>query len=477
MLYDPEGPVAKQLTPLLVREISTRYNIEDDAEDVSEFINVLIGNGKTAQEICSEVKELVDIPIDEGFVNLIFEEIKKIMQQQQGAPAQPQAQIPSNPTPTPTPAQVQAPAPAPVADVEEAMPMEQSQDSSLTDNYQRQAFNSGELSVAFSNVPPHIPSKPRGQPNDNRFNKFNNNQRGRGGINKSFNNRNGPNGSFKKSYGLQNSENFQKAMAMNTDNVQIKPFTPRAPKGRCPAFPYCENRDCQLSHPTKNCFAYPNCPNPPGTCNYLHPDQDQELIGKLEKSQQEYKEKRRQQRQFTKPFEPIGSIGLCKFGMLCSKEICPFGHPTPANKEARVLQLEWCVNGKNCVDVQCKKAHPSPNYQAPAPEPRAKPERSLEQCKFGANCTKFNCPRRHATSIVPCREGANCQRMDCFFSHPIDEDCRFGDKCTNKNCMFKHPTARQLPSNSWTRDEATTHERTFAVPENHVMEHIVQSAI
>lgn len=473
MLYDPEGPVAKQLTPLLVREISTRYNIADDAEDVSEFINVLIGNGKTAQEICSEVKDLVDIPIDEGFVNLIFEEIKKIMQQQ----AQPQA--------VPAPAQI--PVAAPVAPSKESTPMEEaSQDSinvntSLTDNYQKLAFDTGELSVAFSGAStiPAIPNKPRGQyTNDNRYNKFNNNQRGRGGINKSFNNRNGPNNQFKKSYGLQNSENFQKVLAMTTDNnTQIKQFTPKAPKGRCPDFPYCENRDCQLAHPTKNCFAYPNCPNPPGTCNYLHPDQDQELIQKLEKSQQEYKEKKRQQRQFQKPFEPVGSIGLCKFGMLCSKEICPFGHPTPANKDARVIQLEWCVNGKNCVDIQCKKAHPSPNYQAPPPEPKAKPERTLEQCKFGANCTKFNCPRRHATSIVPCREGANCQRIDCFFSHPINEDCRFGDNCTNRNCMFKHPTARVLPSNSWSKDDATTHQRTFAVPDDQVMEHAVQSAI
>ena len=78
-----------------------------------------------------------------------------------------------------------------------------------------------------------------------------------------------------------------------------------------------------------------------------------------------------------------------------------------------------------------------------------------------------------------CREGANCVRIDCFFSHPIDEDCRFGINCTNKTCMFRHPEGRNLPnpSNTWSKvPENATNERSFAVPEDQVMEQARQES-
>lgn len=458
--FDPEGPIGQQLKASLVVELSNKFNIADDAEDVSEFILVLIGSNKTAAEISAEVRELVDIPIDEAFVNTIFAEIQRLMTQGQGVQQQPvpeQAQQPQQHVPQ---AQTQESVGQVVQQSQEVNQLEHSMEDALAQPQQH-------------DMPMNLPTGPKGLQSRNQYTN-NHRQNTRGGINKNSNNRNGP----KKSFAMQNPGNFEKVLAMSNSNVtNLKQFIQKPAKGRCRDFPYCNNKECQFSHPTKLCFAFPNCSNAPGTCNYLHPGEDDELMAKLAKSKQEYMEKK-------KNTESAGTIGICKFGMLCSKDICPFGHPTPANKEAKVLVLQWCPEGKTCQDVNCTKAHPSPNYQAPPvemkPKPKpAQPELILEQCKFGPSCTNLKCPRRHATTPVVCREGANCVRIDCFFSHPIDEDCRFGINCTNKTCMFRHPEGRNLPnpSNTWSKDSGnTTNERTFAVPEDQVMEQATQES-
>lgn len=479
MSYDPQGPVAKQLEPLLINELTNRYNISDDAPDVAEFINMLIANGKSAADISQQVKEIVDIPIDEAFVSSVFQEIQRIMAVQ--AAGEPKPETAAAPT---APASAPATNPAPFTvqlafSTQLAFPAQPSGQMNIDFTQpvepkvafeQAPTTQVSEPNVAFSN----IPSKPRGQRDyDSRnrdFESHRGGRGGRGGISKGSNPRNG-----KKSYGLQNSENFEKAMNMAGGNTNIQPSA-RVPKGRCPDFPYCrKGRQCPLAHPARECYAYPNCPNPPGTCNYLHPSEDGELMAKLEKSRAEFEEKRKQR----EPREAAGTLGICKFGMLCSKDICPFGHPTPSNKDARVIVLEWCVDGKQCSNTDCKKAHPSPNYQAPPPEPKAPParlvvERVLEQCRFGLGCTKFNCPRRHALSPVPCRQGAECTRIDCSFAHPLDMDCRFGQQCLNRNCMYRHPEGRAAPTNTWVKDQGTN-QRAFAVPDDQVMEHASQA--
>lgn len=474
--FDPEGPVGQQLKASLVVELSNKFNIADDAEDVSEFILVLIGSNKTASEISSEVRELVDIPIDEAFVNTIFAEIQRLMTQGQGVQQQPASEQTQAPSQQPieqqqVPQQVTQQVPQP-AQQQIQQPTQQLVQQSLEVDHLEHSMEDAQVHPQQHDMPMNLPTGPKGLQNRNQHtnNKFNN----RGGINKNTNNRNGP----KKSFAMQNPGNFEKVLAMSNSNVtNLKQFIQKPAKGRCRDFPYCNNKECQFSHPTKLCFAFPNCSNPPGTCNYLHPGEDDELMAKLAKSKQEYMEKK-------KNTESAGTIGICKFGMLCSKDICPFGHPTPANKEAKVLVLQWCPDGKTCQDVNCTKAHPSPNYQAPQvemkPKPKpAQPELTLEQCKFGPSCTNLKCPRRHATTPVVCREGANCVRIDCFFSHPIDEDCRFGINCTNKTCMFRHPEGRNLPnpSNTWSKDpENATNERSFAVPEDQVMEQATQES-
>lgn len=305
----------------------------------------------------------------------------------------------------------------------------------------------------------------------------------------------------KRSYAMRNQRNFTQLMNKslnNGTNVRTTHFIPRKPLGRCKKFPYCHDRNCRYAHPMKICFAYPNCPNPPGTCNYLHPGEDDALIAEVEKIKQErmaHKIERNNNmiRKVSHQVEQrllkqTNGITLCKFGSVCQREMCPFGHPTPANKDAKVLTMEWCPDNKNCTDPNCTKAHSSPNYKPPEKAGEAFAggmKRSLEQCKFGRHCKNPHCPKRHATTNVLCRDGANCKRIDCYFQHPIDEDCKFGVNCKNPNCPYRHPDGRQQDSGKknmvWVNTQANnvgdgassfvnTDQRQFAVPEDQVME-------
>lgn len=484
MLYDPEGPVAKQLAPLLVNELTSTFGIAEDAQDVAEYINVLIGNNKLALEICAEVKEVVNIPIDEQFVGRIFTEIGRLsqqppeQQQQQQPVSQPQQIQPQQLAQPQVQPQVQA-QPFPSFDFtqnqQQQIPQQIPQQSQIQSQSQIQppSFPVDPASIDFSAFAPKknvgfkpdvrqmAPAGPKG--------------RSKGGIGKDY-----TANPKKKGLNTKNVANLNKALALSShaQSVDMAPFVPRAPKGRCTEFPWCRNRECKFSHPAKKCFAYPNCPNPPGTCDYLHPSEDGELMAELEKSKQQMIERKKER------FQP--QVTLCKYGILCSKELCPFGHPTPANKDAKVIIQKWCRENKNCENPQCEFAHSSPNYQAPAAPPKqnfaqfqprgnlkyTKPTpTSLEQCKFGQGCTNQQCPKRHATSNVACRNGANCTIPYCTFSHPIEEECRFGDECKNKFCFFRHANGKEKLL--FEKADATS-QRSFAVPDDQVMEQAVQ---
>lgn len=510
MSYDPKGPVAKILEPLLANELASTYGITEDAQDTAEYINDRIGQGKSASEICADVKDVVNIPIDEAFIGRVFVEIARLQQiHASGQPLDQPIQQPQQPT-----QQLQ----------EQQQQQQQPQQQQQTFDTQPFAIstpaapNSSDMSGGAAAAPnPFFPngtpvfaqSQPQAQANDLAPKAFpsgpaKQNQKGkvdfhkmgmesrksmgpkgkasRGGVGKDYDSKNGKNQGRK----AVTAANLQRTLNLASDEaVNFQPFSQRAPKGRCPDFPKCFNKECPLAHPQKKCLHYPKCKNPPGTCDYLHPSEDQELMQEINKNKSKF-----QRRAAT-------IVELCKFGVLCSKELCPFGHPTPANKHAKVMVQNWCRMNKNCNDENCEFAHSSPNYQAPAPTPVPAPApvaapaafggaknsfnnmparrtTSLEQCKFGKMCTSALCPKRHNTSLTPCRSGYNCTRLTCTFAHPIMEDCRFGLECTNKTCYYKHPDNREAQHfNAGAVDNGTAN-RTFSVPEDQVMEQAVQ---
>ncbi|RLV92700.1 Nuclear polyadenylated RNA-binding protein NAB2 [Spathaspora sp. JA1] len=431
MSFVPESEIGLKLKSILIPEIQRRYGkTEDDSQDIADYLMYLIASNKPHDEIINEIKDIAEIPIDGAFINDVLVEIQKLQQGDQTIPE---------------------PSQTPDAEV------------MMDEGEPRKKIN---IPTAPQNMRSQMSEQER---RELRSQRFGTKAKGRGGVSKpaSSGRSERHNNNLKRNF--NDTKKIEQALDMigNSGVKILNNFVVQAPKGRCPDFPYCENKECEKAHPTKNCFAYPKCPNPPGTCNFLHPDQDQELIAKLEQSKKEFQEKRTN--------KILVEQGGCKFGAKCTKDSCPFAHPTPANPNAIIETLEWCSEGKNCVNEACTKSHPPPPTATAVPAVSAA-EIALEQCKFGTQCTNYKCPRRHATSSVPCRSGSDCRRLDCTFAHAMKEACRFGAKCTNRNCMYQHPEGRTITSNTWSKDnnDASTTNRSFAVPEDQVMEQAVQ---
>ncbi|BGP12819.1 hypothetical protein JCM10213_008080 [Rhodosporidiobolus nylandii] len=150
---------------------------------------------------------------------------------------------------------------------------------------------------------------------------------------------------------------------------------------------------------------------------------------------------------------------ICKHGVDCTKPQCPFSHPSPvATKESGlVLSSEACEKQLKCEDPDCSKSHVSraqltsppsavsagTTTLAPAAPPRATASPAGQQqgtpCKFGAACTRPGCyfvhpwdvsgvPSGSAAGGTPCRYGAGCTRADCHFSHPPGRSASYSRK-------------------------------------------------
>lgn len=395
MWLDIEGPLAAQAKAALTERIAALNSDEiEDPGYVAEFVVVLILNDATPDSIASELNLLFDNAIPMALIQEVYTALEQAV-----AAGQASVEVPAA-APAPAPSAFDAPAPS--------------------------AFDTPAPSAFDTPAPSAFPLAPR----------------------------NAPTGPRNALAGPRNARGIAKPNSRAHPSSRALDATLRGPAAsranRCPDFPNCpKGRDCDKAHPTRPCFAFPDCPNPPGTCNYLHPGEDDELIAELERRKAANQEKRALR-------APGGGIALCKFGAVCQREECPFAHPTPANAAAKVLELVWCPSGKECVDEGCSKLHPLPGYTPPAKKAYEPVERTLEQCKYGANCTARNCPKRHATLPVLCRDGAECQRIDCFFLHPIPEPCRFGVNCRNKFCAFQHPPERAetlLKPLVWTKAE------------------------
>jgi len=80
-------------------------------------------------------------------------------------------------------------------------------------------------------------------------------------------------------------------------------------------------------------------------------------------------------------------------------------------------------------------------------------------CKFNLACTKKDCPFAHQSPAAPpgttidvtdqCSFGAACKNRKCVGRHPSpaqkvthqsEQDCKFFPNCTNPTCPFRHPT-------------------------------------
>ena len=454
-MFSPDDIVGQELKHNLTLEIQRRYNLGEDAKDYADYIVMLMATGKSNADVVKEINELSsEMKIDEQFVAIIYQEaqniIERVQQQQQMpqppqqapvAAAQPQPELP----PLQSTSQPQATFPVPSV----AMPPSQPQ-LAFADQI---ALSSTGLNLASARPRVKVPEGPKASL------KGVGRKAGAGGIGKKqlnprdFNSKLQQRGPQK-----QLAAKVEKAMELSDNQVHITQKT----RGRCPDFPNCPKKDfeCSLAHPTRLCYAHPKCPNPPGTCRYLHPGEDDELIAANEKKKKEWVEKKKLQLQL--------QAAKCKFGAKCAKDLCPFVHPTPANPNAFVATLDWCPDGKQCMNAQCVMAHPPPPTAKLAAQ--VAEEILLQQCKFGKMCTNTKCARRHAQLLVACKYGAECRNVNCVFMHPVAEPCRFGANCKNPKCFYQHPEGRASHGPmTWTRDQ-----QQFAVPEDQVMEQVTQ---
>lgn len=417
---------------------------EEDTAEVAEYIALLVNNGRPIEETLEQLNELFGAYDLKAVVESCYKALSDYKQQQvtssQSEQHSQQAQ------------------------------QQQQQQQHLPQELQEQQQQQQQPDLIIPDSETKaLPTKPAAYARNGNGNGYGVSKNGsRGGS------REGP-----KSFAFKNQNSL--AQALNLSGVAgadtfINSRGQTKKKGRCPQFPHCpDGKECMYAHPTTVCFRFQEgqCQNAPGTCSYLHPGEDDALMAEWEKVRAEFQEKRKNKQMMH--LQNTAGLTLCKFGTLCTNQQCPFGHPTPANEDAKVIILVWCPANLECTDAACSRAHSSLSRIKEVKPMKAavQQEKSLAPCKFGPNCTNRFCKFRHAKTPVMCRDGENCTRIDCFFSHPLSEECRFGENCKNSKCHYQHPNGKAPPpahlgasSLTWTK----TNERQFAVPEDQILE-------
>jgi nuclear polyadenylated RNA-binding protein NAB2 len=157
----------------------------------------------------------------------------------------------------------------------------------------------------------------------------------------------------------------------------------------------------------------------------------------------------------TKREPPNPDEMVCKFNLRCQNKDCKFAHQSPAAPPGVTVDVkDVCTFGAACKNRKCVGRHPSPATKAA--------HQSEMDCKFFPNCTNPHCPFRHP-SMPPCRNGGECKVPNCKFTH-VKTACKF-NPCTNRTCPFTHEEGQRgtFKDKVWVADESKEHvsERKF----------------
>ncbi|GAP83409.1 putative nuclear polyadenylated RNA-binding protein Nab2 [Rosellinia necatrix] len=166
---------------------------------------------------------------------------------------------------------------------------------------------------------------------------------------------------------------------------------------------------------------------------------------------------------------PNPEITICKYNLACTNKDCKFAHQSPAAPPNTTIDVnDVCSFGVACKNWKCVGRHPSPATK--------RAHQNEQECKFYPNCTNPHCPFKHP-DMPPCRNGGDCNVEGCKFAH-VQTMCKF-KPCKNRYCHFKHEEGQRgtFPDKVWTADGAQNHvsERQF-VDKNGMEELIIPGA-
>lgn len=161
---------------------------------------------------------------------------------------------------------------------------------------------------------------------------------------------------------------------------------------------------------------------------------------------------------------------LCKFNLACTNRDCKFAHQSPAAPPNTTVDVtDVCSFGAACKNWKCVGRHPSPATK--------RAHQNEQECKFYPNCTNPHCPFKHP-DMPPCRNGGDCNVEGCKFTH-IQTLCKF-KPCKNRFCPFKHEEGQRgtFPDKVWTANGTPSHvsERQF-IDENGAEEVIIPGMV
>ncbi|TQV95920.1 nuclear polyadenylated RNA-binding protein Nab2 [Cordyceps javanica] len=144
---------------------------------------------------------------------------------------------------------------------------------------------------------------------------------------------------------------------------------------------------------------------------------------------------------------------ICKYNLRCTNKECKFAHQSPAAPPGASVDVnDPCSFGAACKNRKCVGRHPSPATKLA--------HQSEQDCKFFPNCQNAHCPFKHP-SMPLCRNGAGCTTEGCKFTH-VKTKCRF-KPCLNPHCAFSHEEGQQggFKDKVWTAGGEHVSDRRF----------------